>query len=63
MAMTEHPAVSLHDVSGLTFGGDGLSEPRPQLLVDYSSEGCAAITVANATDVTVRRLRIGAACR
>ena len=57
MAQTEHPAVSLDGVSGLTFGGDG-SGPRPQLLIDYTGGGCAAITIADSADVTVRSLRI-----
>jgi hypothetical protein len=57
MAQTEHPAVLLHGVSGLTFGGDG-GGPRPQLLVDYTGGGCAGISVADSADVTVRSLRI-----
>lgn len=57
MAQTEHPAVLLHGVSNLTFGGDGKGL-RPQLLVDYVGGGCAAISVADSKDVVIRNLRI-----
>ena len=58
-AQVAFPAISLDNVASLTFGGDG-NGARPQLLVDYAHYGCAAITVANASNVLIHDVVIDA---
>jgi hypothetical protein len=59
---TEFPAVSLGDLVGpVSFGGAADPRlPRPQLLIDYTHGGCAAVVAANSSDVTVQHLTIDA---
>jgi hypothetical protein len=57
-AMIEGPAVALNRLTGgFVFGGTpGLS--APELLIDYTNGGCAAIVAVDSSDVTVRHLTI-----
>ena len=59
---TEFPAVSLAGLVGpVSFGGAAdQRQPRPQLLIDYTNGGCAAVVAANSSDVTVQHLIIDA---
>eukprot|EP00040_Diaphanoeca_grandis_P026224 m.146702 g.146702 ORF g.146702 m.146702 type:complete len:837 (+) comp30490_c0_seq2:212-2722(+) len=57
-AQTEAPAIAITSMNDITFGGDvGVaSDDRPELLIDYNPEGCAAFGVSHSTDVILQNI-------